>query len=247
MSKTNIRMIEMVIKADKVWLDGLKKKLDKEIESKKKEIHSIFKNYISPAITRAQSDEGFSGSDLGLTSRQPRKSASFLSELNKIFEQAWRKQYDEYIRRHRALPRKIPYEKTAWAKYKKENVGKRPGPWFAPSLPIRYTTHTLATGYLRENIAKAFKSRGNSLLKIDKSLAQIAWQFDISASPDNYEEWFLEVSKKFQSSGVSPGAEGVVDFSDIDWQVISGLVATSLRDNPVEEIIDILKNFNLSV
>lgn len=247
MSKTRLKMLALVVKADASWMDKLKRKLDKEVENKKKEVHSVFKKYVSPAITREQSDQGFLGSDLGLTKRIPSGSSAVLRELNEVFEKAWRRQYDIYIAKHRAAPRKVPYEKTRWAKYKRDNLNKKPGPWFAPSMPIRYTTHTLATGYLRENIAKAFKKRGNDLLKIDKSLAQIAWQFDISASPDDYEEWFRSVSDRFKSDNISPGAEGVVDFSDVDWEIVSGIVANSLRENPVEEIITILKNFNLSI
>jgi hypothetical protein len=156
-----------------------------------------------------------------------------------FYQEAWRRKYDDYIKRHSSVSPDAEYDKRRWAKQKKA-WKRKVAPWYRPNKKIEYVSQGLATGFLRKSIRGAFKKGGGKYLTVHQSLQQIGWVWHPERYDYKYTQWFTSVSEWMYKAGVVDPTEPFVDFLDEDWNKLADIMEVIYRDGPIEELENIL-------
>jgi hypothetical protein len=210
---------------------------------------------VQPYATREAAIEGGSAfthaSPLG-SGIQPFNNYLGARKLKRLYLKAWNKTYDYYRYVHSKVTPEQIYAKNPWVIHKRKNSGS-PSP-FLPSHKLKYKTHSLATGYLRQSIFDAFIKSGNQHLQVFNLLMKGGFSWDKSsyASVDqDYYEFIDLISSNFEDYGMYKRLGGnkddIVNFFSSDWQEISKMMLRIFKDGPVEDIKKLLNEFTIEV
>lgn len=174
------------------------------------------------------------------------------NDLKRLYVKAWQNTYKGYIVHHMSMTPEAKYSGIPWVKHKRRNQGSPSK--FMPSRPLKYKTHSLATGYLRDSIAQAFEDGGDSSVSVFNLLVKGGYKWNksyLSSAEPAYHKWIETVSKGFQSGGMYAALGGdkdnIVQFGDKDWQDISKLMLQIYKDGPVEDVKNLLTTFTIEV
>lgn len=173
-------------------------------------------------------------------------------KLKRLYLKAWNSTYMHYRTVHAEANPEQTYARNFWVRHKRQNIGN-PSP-FLPSRNLKYKSHSLATGYLRQSIFDAFVKSGNEHLQVFNLLVKGGFSWDKSSYSNQGEKYFdfIDiVSKTFEGYGMYSALGGnrddIVDFFSNDWDDISKMMLQIYKDGPVEDIKNLLNTFTIEV
>jgi hypothetical protein len=167
-----------------------------------------------------------------------------------LFSEMWHKRYQEYIKAHKKRTPMAQYRRLPWVKFKERSRGRK-SPYI--NAPIKYTTHTLATGYLRDSIHKSFRKRGSEFLDIPNPLrarylnqgSQLQFRHHYHKYPQAYLGWVKTVTERFVSYGFVKSLDRIVEFGEDDWARIADTMIQVYKTGPMEDAIEIMMLYDV--
>jgi hypothetical protein len=196
---------------------------------------------------RAQS--GFGTGDF-MNSRSDKK-----DKLLRIYVKAWNRTYASYITKHKQALSQSKYDEFPFVKWKKENLGNESK--YLPGETIKYTTHSLATGFLRRSISQAFSGETNyRFLRLPNLFLVGGFEFNrkmiATEAGSDYFKFITRASNFLNKLGVYSGLQGAsskdfVQFFDNDWQRIADFMVEAWTEGPVSAMEDALKTLQIDV
>jgi hypothetical protein len=176
-------------------------------------------------------------------------------KLLRIYVKAWNRTYASYISKHKAALPKSEYDELPFVKWKKENLG-RDSKYF-PGQSIKYTTHSLATGFLRRSISEAFSGEENyKFLRLPNLFLVGGFEFNrrkiANDAGSDYFKFITRASNFLNKLGVYSGLQGAsskdfVQFFENDWQRIADFMVEAWTEGPVSVMEDALRDLQLEI
>lgn len=171
------------------------------------------------------------------------KTRSLARNLKTAYVKAWRNKYKEIISKYRS---KDPgYFDRDWYKYKKDGKG-RLRPNHNPRSTIKFTSHALATGFLRDSIERSFRSGGGKYLNMPNLLLQSGAEvkfdkYDKDSTGVAHYQRFVEHLVKL---GVLQDPSDFTTFLDDDVRDIATKMRQLIEANFADGVAGVLESLN---